>query len=306
MRKLFALTTLLVLGAQARADGGVFVGSTPCGAVVRRFLALPRGACNLVRWQLSLGLDADTSKPGPAAVEVEYGVEGRKLRRLHRSLRWEIGVGIADRKDAHLIELHRGKARLRIWKVDDGTLYLLDARRRLLAGDSRFGYALSFAVAEKIVDADPAPLPPPESPYEPTAPAKGPGVHGVFEGRTPCDVATILNVTEPERCATLRWRLTLFQDPKTHALTRYKLEGTLFGDQPREGIITPLDGTPFDPLAKVLKLELPSAAHGADGDRQIPAAAYLMRGDHNEFFLLDRQGKLNLGTRDANYVLSRR
>jgi len=292
LRRTASLFCLFALGAQARADGGIFVGSTPCNAIVRTFLGIPAGDCDVVRWELSLGLDARNAAPGPGAVQVEYGVYGKKLRKLGRSFKWENGVGVANRKDANIVELRRGKAALALWKINDETLYFLDSRKRPLVGDANFSYALSFAVIDKLKAAAEPSIDPARK-FVPLA--TGPKVFGVYEGRTPCDVSLTLKLDAPADCGKVRWRLTLFQDAKSRALTNYRLESALLSGA-REGAVSHLDGTPFDPLAKVLKLE------GAGSQEPV----YLLRADDDVLLFLDSTGKLGLGNRDFNYVLNRR
>jgi hypothetical protein len=292
LRRFAPLLCLFALAAQARADGGIFVGSTPCNTTVRTFLAIPAGACDVVRWELSLGLDAKNDAPGPGVAQVEYGLYGKKLHKQKREFRWENGVGTASRKDARVVELKRGKAALTLWKIDDETLYVLDSKKRPLVGDANFSYALSFAVIEKLKAA----AEPSTDPAQQFAPlATGAKVFGVYEGRTPCDISQTLKIDAPTDCGKVRWRLTLFQDTKSRALTTYRLESALL-ESTREGAVSQLDGTPFDPLAKVLKLEV--------SDSREPV--YLLRADDGVLLFLDSAGKLGLGNRDFNYVLNRR
>lgn len=302
LHRLAPLLCLFALAAQARAEGGIFVGTTPCGAAVRQFLGLPAAGCDLVRWELSLGLDAKTAQPGPAVAQVEYGLDGKRLHKLRRPLTWELGVGAADRKDAKLVELKRGKASLKLWKLDDETLHFLDAKQRLLVGDADHSYALSVAVVDKLDASTHSP----DSPLPQKALPTGPTVYGVFEGTTPCDIAHALNVDVPADCGKVRWRVTLYQDATTRAPTRYLLESALSRSGPREGTITLLDGTPFDPLAKVFKLDVPPALDNVSAVGPAPAPLYLLRGDENVLVFLDGTGKLNLGNRYYNYVLNRR
>lgn len=291
MRHLLLSASFLLLATQARADGGIFVGSTPCGATVRQFLGLPAVKCDVIRWELSLGLDAKAAEPGPAAVQIEYGPNGKPLKKLRRDLRWERGVGADERKGAQIVELKRGKSSLFLWKINDETLYVLDSKQRLLAGDAERGYALSFAVVDKLSASTHAPgTPLPRKPL-----AAGPDVFGVFAGNTPCDIAQTLTLSAPADCGRVEWRLTLFKDPKSKDPTRYRLESPLFGATPREGAVTLLDGTPFDPLIKVLKLDAPEGAE----------PVYLMRGSDDVLLFLDSAGKLGLGNRYYHYVLSR-
>jgi hypothetical protein len=288
----------------AHADGGIFVGSTPCGAQITRFLGFTPGPkCEFVRWELSLGVDAKNEAPGPAVAQVEYGVYGQPLTKLKRELTWVAVNGTAERKDAQVVELKRGKANLKLWRVSDETLHFLDAKNQLLVGDGGHSYALSFAVAQKP---EPAAAAPPDFTYKLLPLASGANVYGVFEGRTPCEIAKLINIPVAAGCIKLKWRLTLFQDPKTKAPASYRIEGSLFPQGPREGALTPLSGTPFDAAAQVVRLELSDAERASYVRGKSAEPIHLMRGDENVLFFLDNGGKLGLGNRDFNYVLNRR
>jgi hypothetical protein len=296
------LLAVLLLASQANAEGGVFVGSTPCGGVVREFLDLPAANCEVVRWKLFLGLDAKNVAPGPGEASVEYGLDGKRLKKVVYPLTWAVGTGMLERPGAKLFELKRDKRVLRFWKVTDEVVHLLDAERRLLAGNGGFGYALSIALAQQP---EPRPAAIAEFSYKLLPLASGPEVYGVFEGRTPCEIARAINLPV-SNCLKLKWRVTLFQDPKTQALSRYRLEGALFPRGAREGEITLLDGTPFDPGAQVIRLELPEPERSNYVWGRSAEPLHLMRGDENVLFFLDRTGKLIIGNRDFGYVLSRR
>jgi hypothetical protein len=288
----------------AQADGGIFIGSTPCGPQIARFLGIPpQPKCELVRWELSLAVDAKNEAPGPATASIEYGVDGQPLTKLKRDLTWAAVTGTAERKDAQVVELARGDARLKLWRVNDETLHFLDAKNQLLVGNGGHSYALSFSVARK---AEPVAAPAPDFTYELMPLASGPNVYGVFEGRTPCEIAKVINIQTPAGCFKLKWRLTLFQDPKTKAPASYRLEGSLFPRGPREGALTPLSGTPFDAAAQVVRLELSDAERAGYVRGKSAEPIHLMRGDENVLFFLDNGGKLGLGNRDFNYVLNRR
>jgi hypothetical protein len=287
------LAALAALSSQAFAEGGIFVGSTPCDAPVRRFLGIPaRDKCDVIRWDLLLALDAKTVKPSRAVASIEYGVSGQRLKKLKREGSWSLAVGTDEHSDAVVYELTRGKAKLGVWKITDDVVHLLDAKRRLLAGNGGWGYSLSHALAEKP-QADTGPIP--EMSYKLEPLATGPKVYGVFEGRTPCELSQVLGIQVPAHCEKIKWRLTLFQDAGTRTPTNYRLEGGLFADGARKGSITTLPGTPFDATAKVLRLEAP------EGQQPV----FIMRGDDNVLFFLDSTGKLALGNRDFGYALNR-
>jgi hypothetical protein len=311
VKRIFATLLPLLFAASAVAqvptpttDGGTFVGSTPCGAQVLRFLGIPaQTKCEFVRWELSLAIDVKNEAPGPAVAQVEYGVFGQPLTKLKREMTWAAVNGTAERKDAQVVELKRGSASLKLWRVNDETLYFLGAKNALLVGNGGYSYALSIAVAQSP---EAPKAPPPDFTYKLKPLASGPNVYGVFEGRTPCEIAKVVNISVPDGCIKLKWRLTLFQDPKTKAPASYRLEGTLFPAGGREGALSPLSGTPFDAAAQVVRLELPDAERAAYVRGKSPEPVHLMRGDENVLFFLDNGGKLGLGNRDFNYVLNRR
>jgi hypothetical protein len=306
-RKTLPGPTLLAIACAslAHAEGGVFIGSTPCGPQVVRFLGVPpQSKCEVVRWELSLAVDAKNEAPGPAIAQIEFGVDGQPLTKLKRELTWVAANGTAERKDARVVELQRGKASLKLWRVSDETLHFLDAKNQLLVGNGGYSYALSFAVTPKPDSTAAAAAP--DLAYKLLPLASGANVYGVFEGRTPCEIAKIVNIKTPAGCFKLKWRLTLFQDPKTKAPASYRLEGSLFPQGPREGALTPLSGTPFDAAAQVVRLELPEAERAGYVRGKSAEPIHLMRGDENVLFFLDNGGKLGLGNRDFNYVLNRR
>jgi hypothetical protein len=311
VKRIFARLLPLLFAASAvaqvpmpAAEGGIYIGSTPCGAGVLRFLGIPAQAkCEFVRWELSLAIDAKSEVPGPASAQIEYGVYGQPLTKLRRDLSWAAVNGTAERKDAEVVELKRGTAGLKLWRVSDETLHFLDSKNRLLVGDGGYSYALSYAVTRKSEKPAAAP---PDFTYKLLPLASGANVYGVFEGRTPCEIAKVVNVTVPAGCIKLKWRLTLFQDSKTKAPASYRLEGSLFPKGAREGALTPLSGTPFDAAAQVVRLELPETERASYVRGQSAEPIHLMRGDENVLFFLDNGGKLGLGNRDFNYVLNRR
>src|SRR5687767_5557454 len=99
-RKTLPGLTLLAIACAslAHAEGGVFIGSTPCGPQVVRFLGVPpQSKCEVVRWELSLAVDAKNEAPGPAIAQIEFGVDGQPLTKLKRELTWVAVNGTAER-----------------------------------------------------------------------------------------------------------------------------------------------------------------------------------------------------------------
>ena len=296
--RLFAAVVSLVLASTAHAgsDSGNFVGTTPCEAPVRAFLDIPpRDACERIRWDLWLAFPEGGGQL-KLQISVEYGAEGAPLKAIKRTGRWQVDQGMREHPDALVYKLILGKRELALWRVGPNTVHFIDAgQRNLLVGNGGYGFALSTATVQKS-PTEPAPAPAPEMSYTLTPLASGPEVFGVFEGRTPCDLGQVLGIPAPRGCLKLKWRLTLFQHVDTHALTRYRMEGALFPAGPREGVVTRLTSTSFNADATVFKLEAPPGAQ----------PVYLMRGDDNVLFFVDKNASLGLGNRDFNFVLYRR
>lgn len=280
----------MLLSVDAVAD--IFVGVTPCDPPIREFLRIPpKAPCEFVRWDVwpALGVNGHPSR---LRVTAEYGVEGKAARRIQREGNWAVDRGTPEHPDGRLLWIELRGREMRLWNVGPHTVHFLDEHRNLLVGDARHGYMLATAFSESPRQGGP----PLELHFTPVPEANGPDVFGVFEGRTPCGLSQVVGVSAPARCDKLDWRLTLFQDSGTRALTRYRLEGGLLPAGPREGAIRHRVSTAFNRDASVLELE------AAAGEQPV----YLMRGDDNVFFFVDRTGNLGVGDRESGYALYRR
>ena len=277
--------------ACAGANAQIFVGITPCGEPIREFLRIStRTDCEIVRWDLTPSLGVN-GHPNTLRVTAEYGLEGQPLKRIKRDGKWAVDQGTPEHPDSAVLWLELRGRELLLWRAGPHTVHFLDTDRNLLVGNSRRGYTLATAFSEK-----PRRGPAPVLAFTAVPQPDGPTVFGTFEGRTPCGLSQVLGIPVPADCDKLDWRVTLFQDPQTRALTNYRLEGSLFPAGPREGAIRHLVSTAFNRDASVLKLE------GAPVEQPV----YLMRGDDNVFFFVDRTGDLGVGDRESGYVLYRR
>src|SRR5262245_47849434 len=93
----------------------------------------------------------------------------------------------------------------------------------------------------------------------------------------------------------LKWVITLFQDPMTQRPTTYRIEGTLFRRNIREGRWTIRQGTATDPHATVYELEPTRSQAGLS----------LLKGDDNVLFFLDGDREPFVGHADFSYTLNR-
>jgi hypothetical protein len=126
--------------------------------------------------------------------------------------------------------------------------------------------------------------------------ATGPSVYGVFEGKSPCQsIARQLNIEVGPECIKLKWGLTLYQDSVEYKPTTYKLDGTFFRKQDREGRWHIVHGTRTDPRAVVYQLDL--------GEPN--GFLFLLKGDDNVLFILDKNKDFLVGDAQFSYTLNR-
>jgi len=304
----FAVLVLLVFAARADAAEpaatesvhGQFVGSTPCGELIQKLLQLPADVEPPLRWTLSLDRDEQTRQPTRYRLRIEYdtkaaaGQPAKRLQTLAKEGKWTIGTGTKSNPHATVIQLDAGLA---FALVGENLLHPLDADRRLMLGNGGHSYTLCRAeVAEKRID--PAlSLSIPDMSYTISPLATGENVFGVFEGRTPYQgIARQLNTARHDAGFKAKWRVTLYKDPETGRPTTYKVEGTLFRRDTREGKWTIGRGSKDNPQATVFEL----AATGSQN------AIHLLQGNDDVLFFLDADRRPLVGNADFSYTLNRR
>lgn len=127
-------------------------------------------------------------------------------------------------------------------------------------------------------------------------PPKGLAIYGVFEGRTPCvEICKQLGAELPRDCEKLKWQLILFRDSLTHQPTTYSLGTELFDRKALKGKWQMTKGTPTDPRAIIYVLN-----YGKQGQ-----SIYLLKGDDNVLFILDKNRRFQTGNEHYSYTLNR-
>jgi hypothetical protein len=118
----------------------------------------------------------------------------------------------------------------------------------------------------------------------------------IFAGRTPCsEIARQYKLPAGDECYKLKWKLTLFRDPKTNLPTVYNLQSTLHRQGAIEGKWTIVTGAKTDPKVIIYRL-----------DPERPDGLSFLVGDENVLFFLDEEGRLFAGNADFSYTLNRR
>jgi len=278
-----------------------FIGTTPCGDLVRAFVGgMQAGArCHAIRWELTLGTAEDANRWRLTAV---YGVppetnpgamiDGPRVtkqgaftsstvQRLGAEstvfrLTGDAGPSIAFAQiGSDLVNLAR----------DDGSL---------VPGTSGWSYTLTRAdrVEPPVVEIARAS----EGSYTLSPKETGSQVFGIFGGRSPCaGLARELKLTDADGCVRVKWRVTLLKDPRTDQPTTYKVENSLNRGRAWTGAWRIVRGAPGFPDATVYHLDA-EASHGP---------ILLLRGDDNLVLFLNQQRQPLPGTADFSYTLTR-
>jgi hypothetical protein len=123
--------------------------------------------------------------------------------------------------------------------------------------------------------------------------ASGPSVYGVFAGRTPCQefMREVKLAIRPE-CIKRKMGVTFYQDPVTHEPTTYETYG--MDKRTGKGKWHIIKGMPGDPQATVFKLDL-------DAENFL----FLLKGDDNVLFILDRNKHYLVGNGSFSYTFNR-
>ena len=123
--------------------------------------------------------------------------------------------------------------------------------------------------------------------------ASGPHVYGVFAGRTACqEIMKELNLDANPDCIKRKMKIILYQDSATGKPTTYETKGMAKWSGKGNWFI--LQGTPSDPRATVFQVKLNEKT-----------SLYLLKGDDNVLFILDKNKNFLIGNAKFSYTLNR-
>jgi len=121
----------------------------------------------------------------------------------------------------------------------------------------------------------------------------GSSVYGVFAGRTPCqEFLREFNLAENPACTKRKMGLILYQDSVTNKPTVYETRG--MGKWTGKGKWHIIQGTFINPHAIVFQLDL-----------DVNTFLYLLKGDENVLFILDKNKNFLIGNAHHSYTLNR-
>jgi len=121
----------------------------------------------------------------------------------------------------------------------------------------------------------------------------GSSIYGVFAGRTACqEFLKEFNLGENAACTKRKMGVTLYQDSVTHNPTFYETWG--MAKWTGRGKWHIIQGSATDPKAIVFQLDLDPNTF-----------LYLLKGDENVLFILDKNKNFLIGNADHSYTLNR-
>ena len=124
----------------------IFVGSSPCGNIVRTLFGMPKDeACEYIKWKIVFTSDTfllsglyGVSKPNTSTFE-----GGGKP--IEMKGKWIIVKGIKANPEAVVYQLTtaNGGTIFSFVKMDNNVIHLLDSKRNLMIGNEGYSYTFS-------------------------------------------------------------------------------------------------------------------------------------------------------------------
>ena len=132
---------------------GIFVASTPCSKGTKPLPGIPLNAdCVLIKWNLTLYLDASKKTPTTYKLHYVYGVDQQGStgfidggNKVEMEGNWTIVKGTGSNPNAIVYLLHDTKTNKTVsfLKLSDDLLHLLDNDQHLMIGSAAWSYTLN-------------------------------------------------------------------------------------------------------------------------------------------------------------------
>ena len=252
-----------------------YVGSTPPDQVVRKFLSISlTDSIDFIRWKLEIG-------SGAFKLECQYGLAKAGTPGFTKTNN-VIMTGQLTKTGNYYHLQHKDKQIL-LLEVNANLLHLLDQHKQMLVGNGGYSYALN--------NTDPVKT----NQYKLHAVQSSPRYPLIFEGRTPCqELSVLLGLGKSKACDKLKWYFVFYTDSLTGKPSHYLKAGMGYTKRNMEKgqweIITKKNGQiiyQLNPADKTYTL-------------------YLLKGDENILFFIDRDGRLLVGNENFSYLLNRK
>jgi hypothetical protein len=189
----------------AKGNDSMYTGSTPGGPAVKAFLDIPlTDSVDFIRWKLFILEDS-------YRLQCHYGISKPNTNGfMHGGKKIEF-TGVL-KKEKIYFELRNGNRSLKLARINEGLLHLLNADNEFLVGNGGWSYTLNHTAA----------TPTDEINFSAQTPALKDSM--TFVGRTPCNIPGI--VEKAANCYKLKWSVVLYANEKLHVPGTYRIRGT--------------------------------------------------------------------------------
>lgn len=145
------LSTTVSLYAQDAKPFATYVGTSPCGNILKPFLGVANETeCDFTKWTLTL-YQPKTNRPAMVKLVYRYGVSKPNTsgfmdeKRAEFEGHWTIQKGTKTKPNAtvYQITIHKLDKNLLFVKLNDNLIHLLDSQRNLMIGNAGHSYTFS-------------------------------------------------------------------------------------------------------------------------------------------------------------------
>jgi hypothetical protein len=269
----------------AKATEITLVGSTPADAPIKSVLGLASDKeVDFIKWTLRL-LEEENGGPKKFSLAINYGVsQPNTLDFINGGEKQSLSgnYSMINKPTGNIYRLSNG---ISFIQINNNVFQLLLADDNLMKGDGGWSYTLNRK------DMVPVTIKPKSLVTSAFAPGDK-STQVIFEGRTPCmEIAAGNQMAVKEGCFKLKWKFTLNRNPVT-------LEPTSFAMRQVDGTAKEIEGKwtiVKDRSSIIYKLE-PSMGQ----------TIYLLAGDYNVLYFVDKNANLYQGNQDFSYTLNKR
>lgn len=279
-------------------SGFGLVGSTPADAYIKSLLDISsESLIDFIRWDLTLKIRDYNS--GTFQLKIHFGegqpnTLGFKGGGVIKNLGGEYNVTVMpsgkDSVNVYVLKPATGPGKISLVELNENLFHLLNTNNRLLTGNGGWSYTLNRKDPEEVSSVGL-----PSFPIIPDLSGDTASVL-VYDGRTPCrEFASAYNLNLSPDCFKLKWRLTLKRDPVTLSPTSYSINRTGTRESLIQGKWT------------IIKKKI----SGKDvviyqiNPYNPETSLFLLVGDNNVLFFLDKNLRLYVGNSDFSFTLNR-
>ena len=270
------LIALVIFCCVFTAQGkSTYVGSTPPDQVVRKFLNISlTDSIDFIRWKLEIGSSA-------FELECQYGLAKAGTPGFTKDNNLIVTGQLTKAGDYY--HLRHNDKQIFLLEINANLLLLLNQQKQMLVGNGGYSYALNNIDPVKTDQ------------YKIHAVQSSPSHPLIFEGRTPCqELSALLGLGKSEACDKLKWYFVFYTDSVTGKPSHYLKAGMGYTKQNMEKgqweIITKKNGQIIYKLSPANKTY----------------TLYLLKGDENILFFIDRDGRPLVGNENFSYLLNRK